>query len=156
MEQRSHSCSQQALLKVAKMISAELQESLHEAETSEVSSDLLTLLRSLQTNLRPGPHESPAGAKYSTFKINQNLLNRDCAALPPQADSKLREEEKRALRYLETRRDCNSVQAVSSHFTTGLLWQQSKGQTFTQHPHWVNRGQHRALKADDHRVLTLT
>lgn len=30
-----------------------------------------------------------------------------------QADSKLREEEKRALRYLETRRDCNSVQAVS-------------------------------------------
>lgn len=35
-----------------------------------------------------------------------------------QADSKLREEEKRALRYLETRRDCNSVQAVSN--TTGL------------------------------------
>lgn len=35
-----------------------------------------------------------------------------------QADSKLREEEKRALRYLETRRDCNSVQAVS--ITTGL------------------------------------
>ena len=31
-----------------------------------------------------------------------------------QADAKLREEEKRALRYLETRRDCNSVQAVSS------------------------------------------
>lgn len=30
-----------------------------------------------------------------------------------QADAKLREEEKRALRYLETRRECNSVQAVS-------------------------------------------
>ncbi len=30
-----------------------------------------------------------------------------------QADTKLREEEKRALRYLETRRECNSVQAVS-------------------------------------------
>ncbi|XP_067278975.1 cullin-5 isoform X5 [Pseudorasbora parva] len=29
------------------------------------------------------------------------------------ADGKLREEEKRALRYLETRRECNSVQAVS-------------------------------------------
>lgn len=29
------------------------------------------------------------------------------------ADTKLREEEKRALRYLETRRECNSVQAVS-------------------------------------------
>jgi len=40
-----------------------------------------------------------------------------------QADSKLREEEKRALRYLETRRDCNSVQAVSvlqSH--SNVLW----------------------------------
>jgi hypothetical protein len=30
-----------------------------------------------------------------------------------QADTKLREEEKRAVRYLETRRECNSVQAVS-------------------------------------------
>lgn len=30
-----------------------------------------------------------------------------------QAETKLREEEKRALRYLETRRECNSVQAVS-------------------------------------------
>ncbi len=30
-----------------------------------------------------------------------------------QADGKLREEEKRALRYLETRRECNSVQSVS-------------------------------------------
>lgn len=34
-----------------------------------------------------------------------------CVSL--QADAKLREEEKRALRYLETRRECNSVQAVS-------------------------------------------
>lgn len=30
-----------------------------------------------------------------------------------QADAKLREEEKRAIRYLETRRECSSVQAVS-------------------------------------------
>lgn len=30
-----------------------------------------------------------------------------------QADAKLKEEEKRALRYLETRRECNSVEAVS-------------------------------------------
>lgn len=33
-----------------------------------------------------------------------------------QADAKLREEEKRALRYLETRRECNSVQAVSVNY----------------------------------------
>ena len=40
----------------------------------------------------------------------------------PQADSKLREEEKRALRYLETRRDCNSVQAVSITHEYGVLY----------------------------------
>lgn len=40
-----------------------------------------------------------------------------------QADSKLREEEKRALRYLETRRDCNSVQAVSiTHKYNGVFY----------------------------------
>lgn len=38
-----------------------------------------------------------------------------------QADSKLREEEKRALRYLETRRDCNSVQAVSVKHTRLIM-----------------------------------
>lgn len=37
-----------------------------------------------------------------------------------QADAKLKEEEKRALRYLETRRECNSVEAVSS-FVTGII-----------------------------------
>lgn len=59
----------------------------------------------------------------------ESVLNNDsfCLPLTCQADSKLREEEKRALRYLETRRDCNSVQAVSSHITTRLLEQQSKG-----------------------------
>lgn len=46
-----------------------------------------------------------------------------------QADSKLREEEKRALRYLETRRDCNSVQAVS--VTTGSLYSVTLPQTST-------------------------
>lgn len=44
-----------------------------------------------------------------------------------QADSKLREEEKRALRYLETRRDCNSVQAVS--VTTGSETTRCQGLT---------------------------
>lgn len=43
----------------------------------------------------------------SVFRFDYNL----CFVL--QADAKLREEEKRALRYLETRRECNSVQAVS-------------------------------------------
>lgn len=71
---------------------------------------------------------------------NRNLLNIDCASLPHQADSKLREEEKRALRYLETRRDCNSVQAVSSHFPTGLLWHWPTGQRFTQHRYWSTEG----------------
>lgn len=48
--------------------------------------------------------------KYRSF-IN-NMRDRTVVYFY-QADSKLREEEKRALRYLETRRDCNSVQAVS-------------------------------------------
>lgn len=58
----------------------------------------------------------------------ESVLNNDsfCLPLTCQADSKLREEEKRALRYLETRRDCNSVQAVSSHITT------VKGSNFLQ------------------------
>ncbi|KAJ4922343.1 hypothetical protein JOQ06_022547, partial [Pogonophryne albipinna] len=38
-----------------------------------------------------------------------------------QADSKLREEEKRALRYLETRRDCNSVQALMECCVNALV-----------------------------------
>uniref|UniRef100_A0AAX7TJG1 Cullin-5 n=1 Tax=Astatotilapia calliptera TaxID=8154 RepID=A0AAX7TJG1_ASTCA len=37
------------------------------------------------------------------------------------ADSKLREEEKRALRYLETRRDCNSVQALMECCVNALV-----------------------------------
>lgn len=47
----------------------------------------------------------------SVFRFDYNL----CFVLmfSLQADAKLREEEKRALRYLETRRECNSVQAVS-------------------------------------------
>ncbi|KAM9781154.1 cullin-5 isoform 1-T1 [Syngnathus typhle] len=37
------------------------------------------------------------------------------------ADSKLREEEKRAIRYLETRRDCNSVQALMECCVNALV-----------------------------------
>lgn len=49
------------------------------------------------------------------------LSNMLCVSL--QADAKLREEEKRALRYLETCRECNSVQAVSDSkvFVTSSL-----------------------------------
>lgn len=44
--------------------------------------------------------------------IYVNTLSDVCSA-SAQADAKLKEEEKRALRYLETRRECNSVEAVS-------------------------------------------
>lgn len=65
---------------------------------------------------------------------------------PLQADSKLREEEKRALRYLETRRDCNSVQAVSGRSNRRVAMATVEGgQTFTQRPRRVNRGQHPAV-----------
>lgn len=42
------------------------------------------------------------------------FLKNDCYFASGQADAKLKEEEKRALRYLETRRECNSVEAVSN------------------------------------------
>lgn len=40
-------------------------------------------------------------------------ISSDGGSASAQADAKLKEEEKRALRYLETRRECNSVEAVS-------------------------------------------
>lgn len=43
-----------------------------------------------------------------------DILKNDCYFASGQADAKLKEEEKRALRYLETRRECNSVEAVSN------------------------------------------
>lgn len=45
---------------------------------------------------------------FSWYSLN------DCYFASGQADAKLKEEEKRALRYLETRRECNSVEAVSN------------------------------------------
>lgn len=188
MEQHSHqplgrvgklvlpACSPPPLT-VIKMISAELPEFQHEAETFVSFSHLLkqeeksAVIFSQCSNYSKQNQsldflKAPQEANYfmfnqmfhSSFRFYrfyfiycrkaptlESVVNNDsfCLPLTCQADSKLREEEKRALRYLETRRDCNSVQAVSSHITTGQLEQQSEGQTFFKPLlQKVTRGQH--------------